>query len=131
MKWDLRIDCDPVTLRAARASFRVFLESSQCPPDFIDRLVLAVDEACANVYRHAYRGASGELRLRARWVNGRLRVMLKDRGIPFDAAGLPDRDLGEIRPGGLGLPIIKRIFERVEYRPLRIGTLLILEKTIF
>lgn len=128
MKWDLCIDCEPHSLRAARAGFRGFLESSGFSCALIDPVVLAVDEACANVYRHAYRGSGGPLWIRARRRNGRLRVLLRDRGLPFDAAGLPERDLEEIRPGGLGLPIIKRVFDRVEYRPRRVGTLLILEK---
>jgi serine/threonine-protein kinase RsbW len=40
------------------------------------------------------------------------------------------RSLGEVRPGGLGVHIIREVFDVVDYTPLETGTRLTLEKRI-
>ena len=86
--------------------------------DAAEELVLAVDEACQNVIRHAYDGrGDGEmtLALRHEEAPSALVVELADHGAPVDAAALPERDLDEVRPGGLGLHFIRSVMDGVEW----------------
>lgn len=91
---------------------------------------MAVDEACTNIIRHCYEGRCDRpIELTCTLAEDRLVVTLRDEGVPFDPGQVPPRDLDEVRPGGLGLPLIRRIMDEVDYRPgAESGTELILTK---
>lgn len=82
------------------------------------QLALAVDEALCNVIRHGYDSAPD----RPIWVKlwplnlgsvdgaaGGIRVVIEDEARQVDPAGIKSRDLNDIRPGGLGVHIIRQI----------------------
>jgi anti-sigma regulatory factor (Ser/Thr protein kinase) len=97
-----------------------------------DKLVLAVDEACTNVIRHAY-GNSGDGRIVITFSLGPdcLEIVIRDFGSGADPATFQGRDLNEIRPGGLGIHFIKSAVDKVEYHTLPGGgTLLRMIKSI-
>ena len=82
-------------------------------------LELAVEEAVANVVRHAYPGRPGDFRIRVTGDVGVVRVELEDSGIPFDPTeegGIPDGPVGQRPAGGHGLPLIRRVTSRLSYR---------------
>lgn len=86
---------------------------------------MAVDEACSNAIRHAARGVAREppadsISLDAAADEGGITVTISDGGepFPFDRCGADDIDsyLAERAAGGLGVYIIKRFMDEVEYR---------------
>ena len=81
-----------------------------------DKLVLAVDEACTNVIRHAY-GNSGDGRIVITFTLGPdcFEIMVRDFGSGADPATFKGRDLDQVRPGGLGIHFIKSAVDKVEY----------------
>jgi anti-sigma regulatory factor (Ser/Thr protein kinase) len=80
-------------------------------------LVLAVDEACANILRHNYRGKTdGVIILECRFKKKNLEFVLKDKGFPMDCKKIQHRPLDEVRPGGLGVFFIKKMMDKVAYR---------------
>ncbi len=81
-----------------------------------DKLVLAVDEACTNVIRHAY-GNSGDGRIVITFTLGPdcFEIMVRDFGSSADPATFKGRDLDQVRPGGLGIHFIKSAVDKVEY----------------
>ncbi len=84
------------------------------------RIVLAVDEACANIIRHAYRGcADGRIRIHLERCRGALRIRLRDGAPPVDPKRVKIRDLGDCRPGGLGVNFIDATMDRWRLRPLK------------
>ena len=84
------------------------------------RIVLAIDEACANIIRHAYRGCSeGRIELRIERHRGRLRFRLRDHAPAVDPGCLKPRDLSVCRPGGLGINIIDETMDHWRLRPLK------------
>jgi sigma-B regulation protein RsbU (phosphoserine phosphatase) len=109
---DARYQAQSSELRRIRAALREALAEAE--KSVVDDLVLAVDEACQNVIRHAYRGQPGEIRIELTQLPGRIIVMLSD-----DApASPPDvlsrgRDLDEIRPGGLGTHFIRALMDEL------------------
>ena len=87
------------------------------------RLVLAVDEACANIIRHAYRGcADGRIRIRVERQRGELRFRLRDAAPAVDPNCVKTRDLDDCRPGGLGVNFIDATMDRWRLRPLKHNT---------
>jgi serine/threonine-protein kinase RsbW len=82
----------------------------------INTLKLAVDEACANIIKHTYKGDTGKkIRLRYRITKEAFEVVIEDSGEKVAPELLRGRDLDDVRPGGLGIHFIKRAFNVVSY----------------
>jgi len=84
--------------------------------DETDKLVLAVDEACTNVIRHAYKN-SGDERIIITFTLSMdcFEIMIRDFGTGADPSTFQGRDLKQIRPGGLGIHFIKSAVDKIEY----------------
>lgn len=95
-----------------------------------ENIKLAVDEACTNVIRHAYQGdTSKKIVLQYTITATQFMIILEDRGQKADIRSIQGRDLEDIRPGGLGVHFIRRIFDVVEYdEKKKNGNRLILRK---
>ena len=94
------------------------------------RIVLAVDEACSNIIKHAYEGdPSGTITVTATDAAGQFTVRLRDYGRKADPSSIAPRNLEDVRPGGLGTHFMGQVFDTVTYDTSEgEGTLLILEK---
>jgi anti-anti-sigma factor len=95
---------------------------------------LAVDEACTNIIKHAYSGRreGGDITVVAEIESGKIKIHLKDRGRHFDFSSVKDPDLDQYvetgKKGGLGVFLINRLMDAVEYRANPDGNELILTK---
>jgi len=94
------------------------------------RIVLAVDEACSNIIKHAYGGdPGGTIAVTVEDGRDRFSVKLRDRGRKVDPSTIAPRDLADVRPGGLGAHFMKTVFDAVSYDTSQgEGTLLTLVK---
>ena len=100
-------------------------------------IVLAVDEALTNVIRHAYHGVEDkpiEITLRPVPAQGghvSLWIELRDWGDTAEPSKIRSRELDDVRPGGLGVYIMKRCMDQVQYAPAPGGgTFLTMIKTL-
>lgn len=96
-------------------------------------LALAVDEALANVIRHGYESRpDGRIWLTILTIEEptpRIRVEIEDEGRQVDPATIAGRELDEIRPGGLGVHIMREVTDACDFEPRRpTGMRLVLEK---
>ncbi len=87
----------------------------------VANIVLAVDEACTNIIKHAYQFAPDkEIEISVVPNNRFFEVRIFDNGRSFDPTSLrpPDlkSNLGKHRRGGLGVYLMKRLMDKVEYR---------------
>ena len=83
---------------------------------------LALDEACTNIIEHSYDDTpDGEIEATIKVRKGACAISLTDFGKPYDPSGirLPERDtpLDAIRPGGLGLYLMRNVMDEVHYEP--------------
>ena len=77
-----------------------------------DQIKLAVDEACSNVIKHTYKGDTAKrIVVKFRTTDKRFEVKIEDSGPKVDPACMKGRDLNDIKPGGLGIHFIKRVFD--------------------
>lgn len=85
-------------------------------------IVLAVDEACANIILHTYCGESdGTIDLSVIRCRGGLRLRLRDYGPPVEQSNVKPRDLEEVKPGGLGTYFINTIMDSSRILPAPAG----------
>lgn len=113
------------------------------------QIALAVDEALANIMKHGYEGRpDGPIWLRVWPISGSgdesrcsdaeegepargLRIIIEDEAQQVDPSKIQSRDLAEIRPGGLGVHIIRHVMDECRYeKRRRKGMRLTLEKCV-
>jgi anti-sigma regulatory factor (Ser/Thr protein kinase) len=103
--------------------------------DFSCRLALALDEAVTNVIGHAFAGQTPPHRIAVELdiTDARVTATVIDNGRPFDPSALPEPDvslpLEQRDPGGLGVLLVHRMVDRVEYRRVVDENRLRLEKS--
>lgn len=97
-------------------------------------LVMAVDEACQNVIRHAYSGwdEPGDIVVDFIREDDTLVVHLMDFAEPVDQDKIKSRDLDDVRPGGLGVHLIKSVTDEAIFvePPPGVGNLFKLTKRL-
>ena len=127
-----RYNAHPSLLREIRSAVqRVttrFGASEACAED----IVLAVDEACQNIIRHAYSGGAGEIVLRIERRGGELLISLIDFAPQIDPGTVRGRDLDDLKPGGLGTHLMAEVMDEVEFvdAPPDCGNMLRMTKRI-
>ncbi len=83
-----------------------------------DAIVLATHEAVSNVIRHAHRGdRAAQLQLECRPQPDGMEIYLLDEGEPFDLTAVPDLDPAEIRIGGRGVFLMRRLMDELKCLP--------------
>lgn len=120
----LELQSNPEALCLVRATVERAAEVLHFQDAEARAIVRSVDEALANVMRHAYGGRPGlpiemscsrvePSELKA--AQGGIEILLSDKGVPVKPAALHGRPLDEIRPGGLGLHFIHESMDEVEF----------------
>ncbi|HUO28189.1 MAG TPA: ATP-binding protein [Bryobacteraceae bacterium] len=85
-------------------------------------ITLALDEALANVIRHAYHNrADGRIELECRELADGLEITLLDNGDAPDRSKICARAVGCDQAGGLGTHIIKDVMDMVSYQATPAG----------
>ncbi len=94
-------------------------------------MVLGVDEACTNIIRYAYALRDDQLiSLSLEGLRGCVRIRLRDYGEQVRKSALRGRSHNQIKPGGLGLHLIRNAFDEVDYNLKKRGTELVLTKNL-
>ena len=117
---ELRIVSQPCYLCVARAAVNAALEKCGFDAPTCGKMMLAVDEALSNIMRHGYEGRDdGPIWVKLGPVNtdaGQMfSVVIEDRARQVDPGELAGRDLEDVRPGGLGVHIIRQVMDDVQY----------------
>lgn len=88
----------------------------------LDNIELAVDEACANVIEHGYTPADPNKNITIRMEIDPTKLVLTiiDQGKQFDPRTRKNPDINTLinmkRDGGLGISLIKRVMDVIDYR---------------
>ncbi len=89
-------------------------------PGVTEDVMLAVDEACTNIIKHAYQSyPEGEILLKLNYSDHKLTITIVDYGSSFNPNDVPDPDLQKYyrqhRVGGLGMYLMKTLMDEVRY----------------
>lgn len=87
-----------------------------------NKISLAVDEACSNLIKYAYRlDKDRTIRLIVETNKKKFIVKIIDDGSPFDPLEVPPQNMKEyiekLRKGGLGIHIIRSVMDEISYFP--------------
>lgn len=132
MTLDQHFPARPGRLHDIRRAVAETIGALGCPDALVHDVVLAVDEACQNIIRHAYCGQDGDIVVQVGRDDHRLVVRLIDFAPPVDVAKVCPRPLDELRPGGLGTHFIREVMDEVAFLvpPAGAGNLLQMVKRI-
>ena len=118
---NLTILSDPANLAQVRVAVetggkQVGFDQKECAA-----MALAVDEALTNVIRHAYGGIlTKEIKIAIEQLNEvedrrGILICIRDFGKSVDPAKIKGRELSDIRPGGLGVHIMREVMDEVVF----------------
>lgn len=120
----LKFSSNPELLGVVRNAVCALSESVGFAPEGCRAVIRAVDEALANIMRHAYGNQRGlPIHLTCWSVASRLppgakaalEIVITDRGIPMPDGKLHAPPPKELKPGGLGLEWMRKSMDVVEH----------------
>ena len=119
---ELRLEATLENISAATEFVDGQLEALDCPMKAQMQIDVAIDELFSNIARYAYAPGSGEAVVRFDF-DGDTRtasVTFADWGVPFDPLQNADPDVTksaeEREAGGLGIFLVKKTMDKVEYK---------------
>ena len=124
---DMQQNVREITLEAVVANIRILtawideqLERLSCPLKARMQIDVAIDEIFTNIASYAYSRGSGDVTVRFSLEDRVVSVALIDSGIPFNPLAHPDPDVSlsaaERQPGGLGIFLVRKTMDDVQYR---------------
>ncbi len=120
-RYDLKLSSQSDNLAIVRDFVASVASRVGFDTDDVSKIELAVDEACANVIKHAYAKNSNQLiEISIKIDERKMIVVVADKGKGFDPkrVKLPDinRYLSEMRVGGLGIYLIETLMDKVDFQ---------------
>lgn len=121
LRRDLTITNETRNLSTVRTNVSEVLAESTFDVNMRNKIIVAVDEALANVVEHAYEGESGEIVVTVELTSEFLRVQICDNGVEFDPGERLNSTIDihdHIRKGlkgGLGLFLMRQIMDEVHF----------------
>lgn len=98
------------------------------------KVEIALEEALVNIISYAYPNGVGMLEIMFSFLpDGKLIFSLKDKGVPFNPAREESEietmlSLEEREEGGLGIPMIHKLVDKVDYKRLEGANVLSVSK---
>lgn len=125
----LSIPSNPNYLGTVRAFLTSLLHKLDFDEQEIHGVVLAVNEAYANIIEHCYRGDTAQrIDLTIQVAPTCLTVEIRDYGEPPDLDAIQPRSLHDVRPKGLGTHFMRTLMDDITYHASNPGTLLRMTK---
>ena len=119
----IRVSCDRKNLSTIRAFVADTLAPAHLSEVILNQIVLSVDEICANLIIHSNKEDSRKnLCLTIHYNKKEIVIELEDHGIPFNLDNYIEPDIEDNikigKKGGVGVALVKRIMDKVEYTAL-------------
>ncbi|MBC8182813.1 ATP-binding protein [candidate division KSB1 bacterium] len=113
---DISIPAKPEFLKIIRAAVSSICEVRGFCKDDLNNVILAVDESCSNIIKHAYGGPTDKpIQAKINICREKFEIYLRDFGKKADHKKIKPRNLDDVRPGGLGVHFIKTVMDEVVY----------------
>lgn len=109
---EIRFPADAERLKLVRSFVRNASHFAGCSDEVAEQIVIAVNEGCMNVIQHAYKGdGSRDIVLRISRTGAEVIFRLIDFAEPNDVTAIKPRNLGDLRPGGLGTHFMSELMD--------------------
>ena len=115
---ELNIEANVKNLDKVLAFIKEKIDNTGYPPDLLNEILIASEEIFVNIASYSYAPGTGSARIYIS-TNGKTIIQFEDSGKPYNPLEQPDPPLDKNpsdRPiGGLGVYLVKRIMDTVEY----------------
>jgi anti-sigma regulatory factor (Ser/Thr protein kinase) len=126
----LKFLSNTANLSRARKAVEKFCEGTPLDPPARDEIGLVVNEALANIIRHAYDNATGKpIEIKLEKFEDGVSLAIRDWGNGIDPTDKPRPVHDPLVPGGLGLICLKKLMDTLAFRPQPDGMLLEMTRT--
>jgi serine/threonine-protein kinase RsbW len=117
---ELRVKSKTENLSAIRDFVSEKALNAGIPTATVENIMLAVDEACTNIIKHAYKSSpEGEIILNINYNEKKFTITIIDYGKSFEPDRVPLPNLQkyyrEHKVGGLGMYLMKSLMDDVKY----------------
>ena len=126
----LKITSDPATLASTRRAVEMF--AAQCGFDETARgeIGLVINEALANVMRHAYQGAIDQpIEVTAQKTDDGMSLTVRDWGLGVNPFEQPAKKHDPMKPGGVGLICMRQMMDDIQFHKQSDGMLLSMSRS--
>lgn len=106
------------------------LQKSKLDPATIEKIEVAIEEACVNIVHYGYPDGVGIIQVSCCLINNGIQIVIQDDGIPFNPLNTPEKKPSPDKVGGHGINLIRKIMDQIEYRYENKQNILILSKYI-
>ncbi len=101
-------------LTVARAFVEAVCQTRNLDKRTTHSIILATGEALSNIIRHAHRNRpDAQIQVQCQANSHAFEVTLLDEGEPFDLNQVPHLDPGEIRVGGRGVFLMRKLMDEL------------------
>ncbi|WP_291783928.1 ATP-binding protein [Cecembia sp.] len=117
---DLKLYCDTQKLASLRGFLNNTLQQTNLNEIEIHQLILAVEEVCANMIIHSHScDPDTYINLKTEINDNTIIFEIKDMGKGFNLLEYQEPELDEVvktkRKGGLGIMLVKKIMDKIEF----------------
>jgi len=118
---NIKVNCSTKNLKEIRTFVEASLKDLSVPAIDIGMIVLAIDEICANFIIHSnHCNEDQEIEILIKNENQGISIEILDQGEYFDISSYKEPELQELikekRKGGMGLLLVKRIMDSIEFK---------------
>lgn len=125
----LKITSDPANLASVREAVEDYCAKGGFDAEAVGEIGLCVNEAMANVIRHAYDGATDRpIEVSAQLQGEAVSINIRDWGNGVNPADLPPQRRDPLTPGGLGLVCLQQMMDETTFHPQPDGMLLTMKR---
>ncbi|MCC7430396.1 ATP-binding protein [bacterium] len=117
--YQIKIPAKTGNLEVIRNFLISSLQTLKFSEEELNKVLLSVDEACSNVIRHAYNFKENQIKIDLKIEKNKISIFVTDSGKGFDPSKIEtpkmDEYLKNFKVGGLGILIMKKLMDEVEY----------------
>jgi len=126
----LRTTSDPTNLAPVRHQIEGFCAACGFDEEARGQIGLCVNEALANVTRHAYSLAKdGPIQIDVDFVDNTVKILIRDWGTGKTPPVRPIRR-DPLQPGGVGMVCLRELMDTIVFSPQPDGMLLTMERKL-
>lgn len=119
----ITVDATMDNLNEVMGVVETMLENSKCPGNVTSKIMVCVEELFVNIINYAYNPSVGlciiDMETGVGEEGGCIKLVMRDSGIPFNPLQREDPDItlsaDERSIGGLGILMVKKIMDSIEY----------------
>ena len=120
MNNSIRISCDKNNLKIVRDFVTDFLSPHHLSAIILNQIILAVDEITANLIIHSNQENNNKhIKLTIKELGDTFLFEIADKGISFELDRYVEPDIKDYirigKKGGVGIALVKRIMDKVEF----------------